>query len=266
MRLRFVGVFMLGGFLAVAAGARAADDPATELLAKKLGEFPGAERGQVVLITSPALSAAFPNDHFYVLRFRQYPLAMAVPAPLQANNLFVVRTNGAGDPLVNTGALEAFFRAALRPTTTDAGAQEAAKAWLRLVEEFHQDGFFQFSIADDSVKIVALPNGGREVTGMAQVVPHGGDQGQISASLTFSGSGQLLAASESAKIKRGVRPICQATKLLDPDPVVRRMAEDAILVMGKAADEYLDEQWARASPALREAIDRIWLQILIEDR
>ena len=54
------------------------------------------------------------------------------------------------------------------------GAKETAKARLRLVEEFHQDGFFQFSIPDDSVKIVPLPNGGREVNGMAQVVPHGG--------------------------------------------------------------------------------------------
>ncbi len=265
MRLRFAGVFMLGSFLALAARAGAADDPA-ELLAKKLGEFPGAERGQVLPITSPALGVAFPNAHFYVLRFRQYPLVMAAPAPLQANNLFVVRADGASDPLVNTRALEAFFRAALRPATTDAGAKEAANAWLRLVEEFHQDGFFQFSIPDDSVKIVPLPNGGREVTGMAQVAPHGGDQGQISASLTFSGSGQLLAASESANLKRGVRPICQATKLLDPDPVVRRMAEDAILVMGKAAEEYLSEQRARATPALREAIDRIWQRILIEER
>ena len=266
MRLRFVGVFMLGGCLALAAGASTADDLAAELLAKKLGEFPGAERGQVLAITSPALGAAFPDEHFYVLRFRQYPLATKAPAPLQATNLFVVGADGAGDPLANTGALEAFFRTSLRPATTDAEAKEAAKAWLRLVEEFHQDGFFQFSIPDDTVKIVPLPNGGREATGIAQVVPHGGNQGQISASMTFSGSGQLLAASETANIKRGVRPICQATKLLDPDPVVRQMAEDAILVMGKAADEYLSEQRARATPALREAIDRIWQRILIEDR
>jgi hypothetical protein len=44
------------------------------------------------------------------------------------------------------------------------------------------------------------------------------------------------------------------------------MAEDAILVMGKAAKEYLDEQRARARPALREAIARIWQRILGEDR
>jgi hypothetical protein len=71
MHLRFVGVLVLGGCLALAAGASAADDRAAELLAKKLGEFPGAERGQVLAITSPALRAAFPNEHFYVLRFRQ---------------------------------------------------------------------------------------------------------------------------------------------------------------------------------------------------
>jgi hypothetical protein len=60
--------------------------------------------------------------------------------------------------------------------------------------------------------------------------------------------------------------ICQATKLLDPDPIVRRMAEQDLLVIGKPATEYLDEQRARATPALREAIDRIWPRILIEDR
>jgi len=133
MRLRFAGIFMLGGFLALAAGAGAADDPA-ELLAKKLGEFPGAERGQVLPITSPALGVAFPNDHFYVLRFRQYPLVMAAPAPLRANNLFVVRADGASDPLVNTGALEAFFRAALRPARPTPGPKRPPRhssGWSR---------------------------------------------------------------------------------------------------------------------------------------
>lgn len=67
-------------------------------------------------------------------------------------------------------------------------------------------------------------------------------------------------------IQKGVRPICQATKLLDPDPVVRGMAEQAILVMGKAAEGYLTEQRTRASPELRQAIDRIWQRILAEGR
>ena len=105
--------------------------------------------------------------------FDSIPLAIGLPAPLQANNLFVVRLDGAATP-ANTGALEAFFRTALRPATTDAEAKDAATAWLRLVEEFHQDGFLRFAVPDDSLKVVSLPNGGREVTGKAQVIAQGG--------------------------------------------------------------------------------------------
>jgi hypothetical protein len=84
----------------------------------------------------------------------------------------VVRADGAVDRLANIGALEAFFRAALRPVTADATAKDAAKAWLRLVEEFHQDGFFEFSIPDDALKVVPLPTGGREVTeAMRSAIP-----------------------------------------------------------------------------------------------
>jgi hypothetical protein len=71
---------------------------------------------------------------------------------------------------------------------------------------------------------------------------------------------------ERRAIHAGVRPICQATKLLDPDPIVRRMAERDILVMGRAAKAYLDEQRARATPALRQAIDRMWKRIVAESR
>ena len=263
---RFIGALALGSLLALAAGIALADDRPADLLAKKLTEFPGSERGQVLRITSEPFVDVFPKYHFYVLRFRQYPLAIVPPEPFQANNLFVVRPDGSVELLANVGALETFFRAALRPATTDAEAKDAAKAWLLLTEEFRQDGFLQFTIPDDSVTVVSLPNGGRRVTGKARVIPHGGNQGEISGSLTFGGSGQLLTASESANITRGMRPICQATKLLDPDPIVRRMAEDAILIMGKPAKEYLDEQRARATPALRDAIERIWQRILIEDR
>jgi hypothetical protein len=76
----------------------------------------------------------------------------------------------------------------------------------------------------------------------------------------------LTSVSEDNQIRRGPRPICQATKLLDPDPVVRKMAEQDLLIMGRAARGYLDEQRARATPALRKAIDRIWERILEGDR
>jgi hypothetical protein len=68
------------------------------------------------------------------------------------------------------------------------------------------------------------------------------------------------------ELKPGPRPICQATKLLDADPVVRRMAEQDLLVMGRAARPYLDEQRAKAAPELQKAIDRVWERICADDR
>lgn len=75
-----------------------------------------------------------------------------------------------------------------------------------------------------------------------------------------------MSVSETANLKRGVRPICQATKLLDADLVVRRMAEQDLFVMGKAAGDYLAGQRAKADRKLQKAIDRIWQRILAEDR
>ena len=104
------------------------------------------------------------------------------------------------------------------------------------------------------------------MTGKAVVSQQGGNLGAIAASLAFDPAGKLAQASETATIKRGVRPICQATKLLDPDPIVRGMAEQDILVMGRAAKEYLHEQRAMAGLELRDVIDRIWQRILAEGR
>lgn len=80
--------------------------------------------------------ALFRSYRFYALRFRQYPVAIAPPVPLRVTNLFVVRPDGAVEHLAPVGALEVFFRATLRPAMTDAEAKDAARAWLRLVEEF----------------------------------------------------------------------------------------------------------------------------------
>jgi hypothetical protein len=67
---------------------------------------------------------------------------------------------------------------------------------------------------------------------------------------------------DRSKLKPGPRPICQATKLLDADAVVRKMAEQDLLFMGLAARDYLMEQRAAAGPELRQAIDRLWEQIV----
>ncbi len=237
-----------------------------DALAKKLAEFRGVERGQVIPVAGEPLARAFLGHRFYVLRFRQYPVAIVPPEPLQANNLFVVMADGSVEHLRDAKDLEGFFRAALAPVRTNTEAKEAAKAWLRLAEEFHQDGFLHFSVPDDSLRVSRTDRGGLQVAGKTVVSQQGGNLGEIAGSLTFDQAGKLGEASETANIKHGIRPRCQATKLLDPDSIVRGMAEQAILIMGRAAKEYLDEQRAKAGPELRDAIDRVWQRILAEGR
>jgi hypothetical protein len=135
-----------------------------------------------------------------------------------------------------------------------------------LAEEFQQDGFFEFSVPEDAVHVTPTRTGGLEATGKAVVTPQGGNTGEIVAALTFDAAGKLVTVSEVPKVRPGIRPICQASKLLDPDPITRGMAEQAILVMGKKAEQYLTEQRARASPELKDAIDHIWQRILAERR
>ena len=237
-----------------------------ELLDRKLATLPGAERGRVVSIREGSLGRVFPEYLFYALRFRQYPVALNPPAPLRGNNLLIVQPDDSVALLADPEALESFFRSTLPAATTAAKATEGAKAWLRLVEELNQDGFLQFAVPEESITVARVASGGQRVTGEAVVIPKGGNQGRIRAVLVFDSSGTLVSASETVQIKRGIRPICQATKLLDPDLTVRGMAEQAILVMGRTAKEYLAEQRESASPELRDAIDRIWRQIVNEDR
>ena len=100
----------------------------------------------------------------------------------------------------------------------------------------------------------------------AQTAVMAGGEGRIEALITLGAAGSLVQIYEKSVLRPGVRPICQATKLLDRDPIVRRMAEQDVLVMGRAAKPYLDQIRARARPKLQQAIDRMWQRILDEGR
>ena len=80
---------------------------------------------------------------------------------------------------------------------------------------------------------VAKKDGNLEASGRAMVTQ--GGNGAIKATLTFDGEGKLIGFNEESQIRPGPRPICQATKLLDADPIVRKMAEQDLLYMGLAA-------------------------------
>jgi ABC-2 type transport system ATP-binding protein len=79
-------------------------------------------------------------------------------------------------------------------------------------------------------------------------------------------NGQKVSRLQQEQPESNPLPGGKTPKLLDPDPVVRAMAEQDILVMGRTAQEYLAEQRAKAPPELRQAIDRLWRRILEEGR
>jgi len=238
------------------------------------GQFPVIRREGVpplVRLIEKSLTRTFPEQRFFVLRFRQYPVARMPPKPLAANNLFAVNQNGRVSHLTDTKELENFFRAEMSRVTGVEAAKEAVKAWLRLSEEFKQDGFFEFSIPEDTLAARALPEGW---SASGRVLVTQGGKGEIVADLTFAADGKLVNVQEKSTVKPGVRPLCQATKLLDPDPIVRQMAEKDILVMGRAESRHAldsplssgigrgrtDERMpARQSIASRAGINASWL-------
>src|SRR5712692_5386128 len=212
-------------------------------------------------IADDYVGRTFSNFSFFAVQFIQYPYSVYPPDPLEEqSNVFIVH-GGNVSFIDDTDGLQAFFSAQLGPVPNADSAKDAGSAWLRLSEELKQDLFFTFS--DPAVDYMPTPDGAI-VSG--QIVVLNGGTGSIDMRMTLDGTGNMIDVQESNSVLRGVRPICQATKLLDRDRLVRRMAEQDILVMGRAAKTYLDEQRAKAGPKLKKAIDRIWQRIVAEGR
>ena len=206
------------------------------------------------------LGRAMPHFAFYTVRYRQFPLARVTPPGLKASNVFAVDAKGKVQILTVATELEKFLKEALPAADSKEKLEDAARLAVRLGQEFHQDGLFRFKLEDDSTK--ATP--GKGATAKA-VVMQGGN-GTYVVDLKFDAAGKLTGLEEKAAIRAGPRPRCQATKLLDKDAIVRAMAEEALLSMGRGAKEYLDEQRAKATPELKKAIDSMWKRIVEQDR
>ena len=257
--------------LAAGALANPADPPTAAEVAKAeakvteyLKKLPAGETARVTALTGDGV-ATFPNHILFAVMFPQYPIARLSPEPLQPANVFAVpKGDGKVVPASDVKQLEVLFKDHARPVKTAAEGADAVRAWLRASAELSQDGFFKFTVKVDE-KATSDGKGAFVGGGEAAVTPQGGNKGEVKATLTFK-DGKLSKVEEKRNVIAGVRPICQATKLLDPDPIVRGMAEQSIRVMGSACRPYLDEQRAKASPELKQAIDRVWKQILAEDR
>lgn len=222
-----------------------------------------ASAAAVAAIKDEATARALPGHAFFTALFRQYPVGMVPPAGLSSSNLVAVDAKGKVTVISKEADLEKFLIASLPPASSDNARKDAARAAVRLGQELHQDGFYRFELQDDSTK-TAEAKGGHTAT--ARVVVMQGGSGTFTVTITLDRAGKVTKLETDSKIRPGPRPRCQATKLLDRDPIVRDMAEQHLLIMGRAAKPYLDEQRAKASPELRKAIDRLWQRILADDR
>jgi len=213
-------------------------------------------------VSDDYVGRTYPDFSFFGVIFRQYPVAVLCPQvqDLKCSNIFFVK-DGRVEFVSSIEDLKFFFAAQLGPLATTESVSDAAGTWLRFSAELKQDLFYTFStpeISSTAREDVTIVRGRVAVTA--------GGEGQIEMLMTLGTAGSLVQIYEKGALRPGIRPICQATKLLDRDPIVRRMAEQDLLVMGRAAKPYLDQVRAAARPKLRQAIDRIWQRILNEGR
>lgn len=221
---------------------------------------------RITAVEDESLKKLQPGSHWFGVLFPQYPIGIEPPAPLKVANVFVVDKDGKMIALIDIPALEKYFKAHFPAVKNEAEANATLRAWLKLSQHIHGDGFYQFELG---VPFAIELNDLKKPTkaqGVAKVKPIGGNKGQITATLAFDAAGKLASVKEAARLIEGIRPICQATRLLDADPIVRKMAERDLLVMGRTCEEYLLMQRAKASPELRRVIDRVWQRIVEEDR
>jgi hypothetical protein len=253
-------MFTILGVLVLLCGVvRAAD---TDKAVKDFLDAKKAATGKLDALKDAGLAKVVPGQTLFSLRFPQFPVARLAPEGFSSSNLLAVDGKDKVTLVKNGKELETFATEHL-VAKDEVSAKQAAQTWLLLSSELVQDGFYQFQVIDESLKVSKEQD---KLVAAGRLMVTKGGNGEISVQLTFDNAGKLTKVDEMAKVRPGPRPICQATKLLDPDPLVRRICEQDLLIMGTAAREYLMEQRARAAPDLQRAIDRIWERIERDER
>ena len=230
------------------------------------------QSGQIVLprpIEDAGLADLTRTVTFHTVHYMEFPVARMAPKPMAMRNVFSVDGKWNVALYTKREELRKVFPSLVKAVNKP-NMKVLALGWLRVSTEFSQDGFFQFLFDEKNLSLAPRDNG-YVMTAVAPVVEKGGDRGKLTATLTFApdkdmGMYRLVSIVEKDTIQPGVRPICQATLLLDDNPLVRRIAERDLLVMGKAALPYMEEQMAKASPELRKEIERVRKRIENGDR
>lgn len=252
------------------------------------------EPQHVFELTGDRLEMVFPLYSFFIIRYPQYPDTPAIPPPLTPVTIIALRNvaeenflfRGANAPsrftLITTDEqLKAFFLAIALPSAVIApqvnnavppGELDNANhftliAWLRLCQELHQDGYYRFRM-EDKVEVEPVPYEGPDgpkysTTGRLDALPDGGNTGALTATLFFNTPPRRLCEIRlQSTLHPGLRPVGQAKKLLNPDPVIRKIAEQDLLLMGPQTYDYLAGEWLHATPELQQAIEGVWGKIV----
>jgi hypothetical protein len=215
MFARFTVVALLACFLTLMTLCRAAeadkDKPLPEGLAKAQKAVSdelakqNANGGRVNPVEDDAVSKIVADYQFVAVVFSPYPVARPAPKGFSQANVYAVSKDGTLKLLTTPEELQKFFAANAAPAKDEKSAKQALSAWLRLTQEFSQDGFFEFAVDADSLK-VEKEKQGLKASGTNAVVQKNRNKGEIKATLTFDGDGKLTKVDETRNVEAGDRP------------------------------------------------------------
>jgi hypothetical protein len=229
---------------------------------KQVAEWKG-EGAKVDAIEDKVVREVFADHSFVAVHFPVWPVARVAPEPMKSQNLFAVAKDGKLTHLADAKALEKFFQSSLGKQLN---MDKTVRCYLRLRMEYVQDGYYKFKYPEKA-EVTGPGSSLTLVTGIVEVVPEMGNMGSFKAVVRFGRADDFSGVTvEENKVVRGMRPRCQATLLLHPDRLVREIAEQDLLIMGRNARSYMMEQRAKANEKLRREIDRVWRQIEQEGR
>jgi hypothetical protein len=187
------------------ASARAADgrDKIREYLDQH-----GASYYTVEPIQADYVDATFPGAEFFAVLFQRYPITFNPPEGLSLSNVFMVR-QGQVVPLTAPEDLKILFVSRQPgPVTSANEAVNVTRAWLRLSEEFVQDGFYTFSDPGAVLSPMYIPGSTvPKALTMGRVAVTDGGQGFLRVEMEFDENGQLVDITPTVQVTPGERPV-----------------------------------------------------------
>lgn len=227
----------------------------------------GTEVSAVNVLEDPELLRTFPQHLFFDVRYKYdygVPLGRVEGSMLWTvarKDAKATYLGGARQLRLDAPTLAEFVPPNIALLKDDAALKDAVRACLRLaIETLIERPWTSVAIQDDSIKVSADKTG-KTATGFAAGKGARGAEdgnGALTVTLQVNDAGKVGKVDVVNKVRPGPRPICQATKLLDADPVVRAMAAEQLLLMGASCTDYLAQRRAEAASAeLRQAIDAI---------